>query len=56
MASISLIRGKWTLPLLIRWNQTCGCIPNGRAHAQTRHAAFMLASDSPPEKNVDFEV
>jgi hypothetical protein len=31
MASISSIQGKRTLPLLKRWNQTCGCIPNGRS-------------------------
>jgi hypothetical protein len=32
------------------WNQTCGCIPNGRSGTWTRHAAFMLALDSAPEK------
>jgi hypothetical protein len=27
-----------------------GCISNGRSRARTRHAAFMLVSDSPPKK------
>ena len=40
----------FALPLSKRWNQTCGCIPNGRLRMQTRHTAFMLALDSPPEK------
>jgi hypothetical protein len=31
-------------------NQTCGCIPNGRSRVRSRHAAFMLASDSPSKK------
>jgi hypothetical protein len=40
----------FALPLSKRWNQTCGCIPNGKSRTRTRHAAFMLASDSPPKK------